>query len=103
QMIRGNESTPFAVGRYNCGDVRFHAGWMRNDEQRFIAGVDFPIHGDFSGGVDYTGGDSGALWAGVWYAIPGVKGLTANVNFGLPNDRSPPTPPWIGFFYGFRH
>jgi len=40
QAIRGNESTPFAVGRYNLGPVRLHAGWLRDDRDRVVCGCD---------------------------------------------------------------
>jgi hypothetical protein len=100
--INGNQSTPFVVGRYNFNDVRFHFGWLRDDRQRFMCGIDFPICPGLSGGIDHTSSDGGITWAGVFWEIPGVDGLSLSANFGVPNNKADGNQHSFGLIYGFR-
>ncbi|MBS1715612.1 MAG: hypothetical protein JST30_14885 [Armatimonadetes bacterium] len=102
QAIRGGESTPFAVGRYNVGPVRFHGGWIRNDRDRFVCGCDVQICPGLTLAADHTSSVGGSTWAGLFYSVPGIAGLTANVNVGVPNDHADPVNHTIGLVYAFR-
>ena len=102
QAIRGRESVPFVVGRYNVGPARLHAGWIRDDRDRFVCGCDFELTPGLTFGLDHTSSDGGATWAGLFYSVPGVDGLTANVNMGVSNNNADPVNHTVGLVYAFR-
>ncbi|MBS1724127.1 MAG: hypothetical protein JSS66_14380 [Armatimonadetes bacterium] len=102
QNIRGNESSPFVVGRYDLGQVRFHAGWSRDDRQRLICGVDFPLNDSFYVAIDHSSSDGGSTWAGLYYYFPFCEDLSISANIGVPNNHDEGLQHSFGLFYNFK-
>lgn len=102
QNIRGGESHPYVVGRYNFGPVRVHAGWYRNDQSRFIAGLEYGLCEGLTLAADHWSGENGATWLGAFYSIPGLQGLMAIVSVGFPSEKSTGIMHTVGLVYGFR-
>ncbi len=102
QYVRGGDSSPFVVGRCNCGSVRLHAGWQRNDESEFVCGLDYGLSESLSVAADFTSSRLGAAWGGLFWAVPGIDGLTLNVLVGVPNERDDGFQHSVGLVYAFR-
>ncbi len=102
QNIRAGQSDPFVVGRYNCCGMRLHAGWSRTDTSRFICGADYPIMQGLTLGVDHWSGKEGSTWGGLFYAVPSVPGLTANLWVQFPSEKANGIHHTVGLVYGFR-
>ena len=62
----------------------------------------FPLYDCCSFGIDHSSSDGGATWAGIFYSVPGVEGLTLNANFGVPNNKADGTQHSFGVIYAFR-
>lgn len=95
-------SEPYLVGRYDLPFCRVHVGALRDDRWRLIAGVDFPIFGDWTGAIDFRSGPGSQIWAGFSAPIPGIDGLSLDVYGGFPIERSEGIQYSIGVTYFFR-
>ena len=102
QNISAGNSDPFVVGRYDLANARLHAGWSRDDSSRFICGFDVPVTTDLTFAMDHWSGEGGSTWGGLFYGIPGVDGLTANLFVGFPNEHGSGIQHTLGLVYGFR-
>lgn len=81
-------SEPYLVGRYDLPSCRLHLGAIRDDRWRLIAGVDFPIFGDWTAMLDYKSGPGSYTWFGLSAPIRGVEGLSVWAGVGYPMTRS---------------
>lgn len=102
QNVSAGHSDPYVVGRYDFEKFRLHAGWSRDEFSRFICGLDCPLSDNLTLAVDHWSGDGGSTWGGLFYSIPGVDGLSANMFVGLPNEHSAGIQHSVGIVYGFR-
>lgn len=81
-------SEPYAVARYDLPFCRLHLGAIRDDRWRLIAGVDFPLFGDWSGMIDFKSGPGSYTWFGLSAPIKGIEGLSIWAGVGYPSTRS---------------
>jgi hypothetical protein len=101
--VRGRESEPYAVGRYDLSNFRLHAGvWRTMGATRLAVGADFEVFGEGVASLEFLSGPSSQTWASLYYPIQQVPGLGAFVAVGFSSDRSEGTMHLATLIYNFR-
>lgn len=100
---KGLQADLFAVARYDYKNVRFHFGYLKNDEHRGVFGVDFPIFGNCTGMLEWTTGPGAYGWASLNIPVKQLPGFNLWLGGGIPSDRENQGFQYtVGFWYGFK-
>lgn len=92
----------FLVSRYDGKGYRVHAGLQRDDRWRGLLGVDFPLIGEHSAGIDHVTGPNGYTSVGVNLSFEKLPGLTISPYVGFPNTKGDGITHTVFITYGFR-
>ena len=93
----------FVAGRYDYQNVRFHFGYLKNDEHRGFFGLDFPLFGDWTGMLEWTTGPEAYGWASLNIPVRQLPGFNLWLGAGIPSDRDAQGLQYtVGFWYGFK-
>lgn len=102
QNMKEGTATPFVVGRYDFNGFRVHGGWMQDNTDRMIAGLDCPTPWDGTAMFDYISGPEGSVWAGWSVPIKQVPGLSVMGTVGIPLKHGEAVQHGFLVAYGFR-
>lgn len=100
---RGLEADFFVAGRYDWRNLRFHFGYLKNDEHRGFFGADFPIFGNCTASLEWITGPDSYGWASLNIPVKQLPGLNLWAGVGLPSDRKAQGHQYqVGLWYGFK-
>lgn len=102
QNVSRSHADIYAVGRYDLDALRLHLGWLRDDRDRLMLGVDFPIGDEYYGMLDVISGDGSYVWGGGGGSVPGVPGLSFSFGVGFPVQKEDAIQHFLAFTYGIR-
>lgn len=98
----GNAIDKYAVARADFKKFRFHAGYLSNDIDHLMLGLDGPMKGCCTGWLaDFVSGPDAYTWVALCFQTK-VKGLTCTLCEGIPMDSSDPAQHQIQINYGFK-
>lgn len=93
--------TKYVVGRFDVGSTRLHAGWLRDDRDRLMLGVDRDLGHGWSVMADYISGPNNYTWVAVNIPTP-VPGLSFMLGEGIPSVHADGYQHNVTLNYGFR-
>lgn len=96
----------YLVGRYDIDRVRFHAGWLKNDMNRLMLGLDADLGSrwgmEFSALADFVSGPSSRTWVGLNVNFEKLPGFGIMVGVGFPADKPEGIQYTVSIGYGFK-
>ncbi|MBV6457755.1 MAG: hypothetical protein HONBIEJF_00874 [Fimbriimonadaceae bacterium] len=96
----------YLVGRYDFDRVRIHVGWLKNDMNRLMAGLDVDLGSrwglELSALADFVSGPSSRTWLAPNVNFEKVPGLGIMVGVGFPADKPEGIQYTVSIGYGFK-
>jgi len=96
----------YLVGRYDLDRVRFHVGWLKNDMNRLMVGIDADLGTrwglELSALADFVSGPSSRTWLGLNVNFEKTPGLGIMVAVGFPADKPEGIQYTVSIGYGFK-
>lgn len=99
---KSGSATPYVVGRVDFEKFRLHAGWLKDDYERALVGVDFELPWGMTGMIDWFSAPNSYVWAGVSFEVPKLRGVNLTVSAGVPTVSGDRTLHSITLGYNIR-
>lgn len=102
--VQGEANSPYVVGRFDVAGLRLHGGyWRQGDLDQAMVGVDKNLGKGFSAMVEHVSARAGSTYAGVYYNVPMMPGLSVGAIYGRANDRTVGADThWLSVTYFFK-
>lgn len=90
--------SPYAVAKADLKQIRLHVGFLKDDAQRLMLGLDGDLPKGWSYMLDYASGPGGTVWGGLNYS--GLEGFTFYASLGYCPGR--PLQHSAGIYFYFK-
>ena len=100
---RGGYREPYLAMSYEFEVARIHAGYWRTESTNTVMlGTDFWPFPNATGMIEHISGPNGVTWAGLYYELPALPGLSIGAAVGVPNRKSDGTQHFLFVGYGIK-